>query len=229
MDERNVFFNMFIGYNRTGKSSVAQYYANAWRINNLGGTVIGYDPQRRFAHLIKPEYRIMAGEKKWWNKIKHLRNCLFIADDYRGINRSETTSEDFYALCEFRAEYGIDIILICHSPHRVLEGLTTYISHYYIFYTKGKDARFEAKMENYYECQTANQIMRDYVKEYPDVITNPKQFYDQETFRHKFPHVVVDTTAFEPKKMLIPQNLNTQWIKANWSKYITQLQNADEL
>ncbi|MBN4061686.1 hypothetical protein JYU20_00630 [Bacteroidales bacterium AH-315-I05] len=227
MDYRPVFFRNFIGYNRTGKTSIAQYYANLWRINNPEGTIVGYDPQRRFQHLIDPKYRIKAGEKKWWKKIEHLRNALFIGDDYRGINRPNTTSDDFYALCEFRAEYGIDIILVCHSPALVLAGLTTYISHYHIFYTKGIDAKFESRMDNYFECQAANQIMRDYKDAYPEIVEAPKQFYDEVTFKHRFPHVIVDTNAPSSQKMLIPQNMNPQWLNKNWGKYMIELQNEE--
>jgi len=63
-ESRSVMFNMFIGYNRTGKSSVGKYYGNLWRINNPWGECAGYDPQGRFRHLIDPKLRLRQGEKR---------------------------------------------------------------------------------------------------------------------------------------------------------------------
>lgn len=216
--------NMYIGYNRTGKSSVALLHAHLWVLNNPGGIVAGYDPQRRFRHLMDPRFTIMAGERDWFldkkkERIKdkklplnRLRNALLIFDDYRGINRPATTFPELYALMEFRAEYNLDIIFVCHSPALVLEGLAPYISHYYIFYTKGRNAKFEDKIENYEECTAASDIIKKYIHDNPDFIKNPGQFYDEKTGLHKFPHIIVDTATGE----LIPQNIDKKWLKENW-------------
>lgn len=226
MSGRSNFFNMYIGYNRTGKSVTAQSYANLWRISNPDGIIAGFDPQRRFDHLIDPQYKIQAGEKGWWaghdrlkigkRPIHEIRNALFIADDYRGMNRSHITSEDLYALMEFRAEYNVDIIMVCHSPALVIEGLMPYISHYYIFYTKGRKAKFEEKIENYIECQTAAEMMKGYIGEHPDFIKNPGQFYDSTMHgKHRFPHIIVDSATGQ----LITQNVDKEWLKKNYTKY----------
>jgi len=52
-DRRKVFSRMMIGYNDTGKSSIAVMYANLWRVANTSPekakpgrcTIAGYDPQ----------------------------------------------------------------------------------------------------------------------------------------------------------------------------------------
>lgn len=227
MAERgNNYNNIFIGYNRTGKSSVALTHAHLWLLNNPGGIIGGYDPQRRFRHLMDPRFLIQAGERDWWDNKKgerkkskklplnQLRNALLVFDDYRGINRANTMFPELYALMEFRAEYNIDLIFVCHSPALVLEGLAPYISHYYIFYTKGRQAKFEDKIENYEECTAAAEIMKKYIADYPVLIENPKQFYKPDTGMHLFPHIVVDTAT----GTLTPINLNTEWLKKNWKK-----------
>lgn len=218
-DYRSVHFYMFIGYNRTGKSVTAQQLANNWRINNPNGIIAGYDPQHRFKHLIDPNYKIYGGETGWWkgdkNYIKtgrkplnQLRNALFIADDMKGLNPSHFTSYDLMRLMEFRAEYGIDVIMIVHSPGLILEGLSIYVSHWFIYLTKGRKAKFEDKIENYEECMLAAEIMKAYGKDFPSILENPGQFYDNSgKGKHTFPHIIIDTTTGKLK----PKNINREW------------------
>ena len=228
--DENVF-NQYIGYNRTGKSSVAQAFANLWRMEHPLAPIGGFDPQGRFRHLINPEYRIVTGEKGWWygtpkreeegrRPLDEMRNALFIADDYRGMNRQNTTSDDLYALMEFRAEYNIDIITVVHSPGLLLEGTTMYISHYYIFYTKGRKAKFEDKIETFEECTLAAEIVKAYVMEHPEIIKNHGDYWD-EMGNHRFPHVIVDTTTNE----LITQNIDEEWLHKNWNKFVSSSDN----
>lgn len=223
-----VYFKMFIGYNRTGKSMTAQKFANEWRINNPDRTIAGYDPQNKFKHLINPKYRLYAGEKGWWKgtgdykksgrlPLKDLRNALVIIDDMRGLNPSHQTSPDLLRLMEFRAEYKIDIIMILHSPGHLLEGISMYVSHWYIFVTKGKAAKFEDKIENYEECQLAARLMREYNKDFPGVINNSRQFYDASgNGNHTFPHIVVDTDTGELK----PRHINRAWAETKLKKLL---------
>jgi len=237
----NTTFRMFIGYNSTGKSSVARMFANLYHQNNPQNTIAGYDPQNRFKDLLNPKYKLSMEEKGWWMgtddrkkegryPLRILRNALFVGDDYRGINRAWTMSKDLAYLMEFRMEYGIDSLMVCHSPALVLEGLTPYISHYHIFYTKGKEDKFEAKMENYVECQRANELIKEYVrwllKEKNNNIVvkrddkgGPGQFYDEKNGKHTFPHIVVDTTTSE----LLPMNLDPEWLRANSSRFEIEL------
>jgi len=224
---RPVFFFMFIGYNRTGKSVTAQNYANKWKIANPEGAIAGYDPQNRFKHLIDPEYKLSMNEKGWWSgsqerrklnrrPLNELRNALFIADDMKGLNSSHHTMNDIYRLMEFRAEYSIDIIMIVHSPALILQGVSMYVSHWYIYHTKGKKAKFEDKIENYEECMMAAQVMKDYVRDYPSILENPGQFYDNSgKGMHRFPHIIVDTNTGRLK----PQFIHEQWLTENLKKY----------
>ncbi len=231
MSRDSVFFYMFIGYNRTGKSITAQQFANEWRMANPDGIVAGYDPQHRFKHLMDPQYRIYGGEKGWWRgdkayrktgrkPLKDLRNALVIIDDMRGLNPSFTTSPDLSRLMEFRAEYMIDIIMIVHSPGLILEGISMYVSHWFIYYTKGRQAKFEDKMENHKEYVLAAMLLKKYAHDFQKKKKNPKQFYDSSgNGNHTFPHVVVDTTT----GTLTPRNINREWAE----KALTQLSSSN--
>lgn len=221
-EHRPVFFFFFIGINRTGKSVTAQTYASLWSISNPNGVIGGYDPQGRFKEMSDPRYVISAGEKGWWFGTKEraalgrrplceLRNALIICDDMRGLNKHNQTIFDLDRLMEFRAEYCIDIIMIVHQPGHILSSLSGYVSRWFIFYTKGKDDKFESKIDTYQECVMASEIMKAYVKKYPSVIEDPDQFYDTTNHgKHRFPHIMIDTDT----RTVVPQNINGQWLEA---------------
>lgn len=226
-DTRPVFFFFFIGINRTGKSVTAQTYAILWSINSPGNIIGGYDPQGRFKNLMDQRYRISPGEKGWWFGTKErtalgrrplceLRNALIICDDMRGMNKHNQTIFDLDRLMEFRAEYSLDIIMIVHQPGHVLTILSGFVSRWFIFYTKGKDDKFEDKIDTFEECQMAADIMKEYVKRFPSIIEDPDQFYDNtNNGEHTFPHIVVDTD----NRSLTPQNINGEWLSTQIEVY----------
>ncbi len=226
-DTRPVFFFFFIGINRTGKSVTAQTFANLWANSNPGNVVAGYDPQHRFTHLIDKRYLLSPGETGWWFGTKEreklgrrplceLRNALILVDDMRGLNPHATTTPDLIRLMEFRAEYGLDIIMVVHQPGFVLTMLSGYVSRWFIFYTKGKGDKFEDKIDTYEECVMASDIMKEYVKEFPSVIEDPDQFYDSSNNgEHTFPHIMVDTDT----RSLMPQNINGEWLQGTLDKF----------
>lgn len=223
---RLVFIKMFIGYNNTGKSSMAEYYASSFYVNNPHSVIGGYDPQFKFQYLLTPEYILTANDghaKGWWKRISRLRNYMLVFDDYRGFNTHDRPSRDMYELMEKRYQNGIDMIFICHNPKFVLAGLTAYISEYHIFYTMGQDSNFEDQIPNYEHCQRAAKLMRQYVRDYPDVIDNPDQFFDPVFFKHRFPHIIVDNI----KGTLKPQFLKPEWIKKYADKFVIK-QEHDE-
>ncbi len=225
MEGRPVFFFLYIGYNRVGKSVTGQQVGNEWRMNNPNGIIAGYDPQNRFKHLIDPKYKLSLNEKGWWagnkERAKHgrrpiadLRNALFVADDMRGLNQSNHTMSDFMRLMEFRAEYTIDIIVIVHKPKFIIEGLSGYFTHILIFYIKARNEEFEKKVDDVDECVKAAQALKDYVREFPSILQEPEQFYDKSgNGKHRFPHIIIDTSTGKP----IPQNINKEWLMNNWS------------
>lgn len=225
--DREIFVWAFIGTNRTGKSATAAVFGNIWANANPGCIVAGYDPQHRFKHLIDPRYRLSMGERGWWEgteerrkmgrrPICELRNALMIWDDMRGLNKNNQTMDDIMRFMEFRAEYGIDLILIVHQPQVILSAISAYVSRWYIYYTKGKNSKFEDKIDNYEECVLAAQIMKDYVADYPSVMSHHKQFFDTTNQgKHRFPHIIVDTDT----ATIIPQNINQGWLAKRLEHY----------
>ena len=233
---RPVILYLFIGHNRTGKSVTAQMYGNKWRVNNPNGIIAGYDPQHRFKHLIDPRYRLSMNEKGWWSGTKEraaqgrrplceLRNALVICDDMRGLNQSNHTMSDFVRLMEFRAEYSIDIILIVHKPKFILEGISGYFSHIFIFYIKARVEEFETKVDDVLECQKSAELLKNYVKAFPSILEDPGQFYDKSGHgKHQFPHIVLDTNTGK----LTPQNIYRPWLEENWKRPIQDSVNSSQ-
>jgi len=153
-----------------------------------------------------------------------MRNGLFVADDYRGLHRQNVTGDDMYALMEFRAEYGIDIIMVCHGPSAILEGLGMYISHFYIFYTMGRDEKWDGKVDIAEHCTRANDLIKEYVKylrDYKkiDIIKNPEICYNNVTFEHTFPHIIVERHTGN----LIPQHIDNEWLQDNKHRFVLDM------
>ncbi len=179
-----------IGTNRTGKSVTAEEIGQNYKADNPNNEVMAFDPQDRFSN-IATSYLFMH-DKNWCKKALELRNGLLILDDYRLLHKKSQASDDIAELIYFRAKRNVDIIIICHNPALILNFLTYFISHYYIFYTQSQDGAFEKKIPNYMLCKAGSDYINDYVKvmgrgEYP-----------------KFPHVIIDTE----KQEIFAQNIN---------------------
>ena len=178
-EERFNFVWGFIGTNRTGKSITAREYAEQWRASKPDHyQIVGFDPQKRFAHLLDKE--IFPEDRDWAIDMQKYRNTLLILDDYRIINESDRPVEGLSNLMYFRAEYNIDIIYICHNPSLVINTLTYFTSHYFLFYTETLDGSFKKKIMNYKLCIQGQRLINNYVNT-----------YGRGKFPN-FPHVVVD-------------------------------------
>lgn len=184
----------FIGHNRTGKTSISIEMAKQWKQSRPDGTVIAFDPQRKFLEQkVKTENglidlvdeTIYAHDKYWADKVLEERNALLILDDYRLIHPKNIANEGLAKLMTFREEYNIDIIYITHSPALVLNILTYYTTHYFIFFTLSTLGMFEKKIPHYGLCQASVQYINKYVKKHG------KGKYP------KFPYIVVNTETEE--------------------------------
>lgn len=179
ISKRVVFLWGFIGTNRTGKSVIARRCAEIWKKSRPDGMIVGFDPQKRFVGLLDGE--IDPEDPDWCVKLHELRDALIILDDYRLINEKPTPVEGLAKLMYHRADWGIDIIYICHNPSLILNLLTYFTSHYFLFYTESMDGSFQKKIMNYKLCITGQRLINKHVKtygrgEYP-----------------YFPYVMVDT------------------------------------
>lgn len=183
-NERLNFLWGFIGTNRTGKSVVANGYAELWRQNNPDGTIVAFDPQKRFKDVT--DWEIMPDDNNdWVQDLLKLRNALVILDDYKIIHPSNQPAKGLQKLLLHRADYNIDIIYICHNPSLILNLLTYFTSHYFLFYTEAMDGSFQKKIMNYKLCTNGQRIINKYVKA-----------YGRGTYP-SFPHVIVDTEKTE--------------------------------
>lgn len=190
-EKRQNYCIAFIGQNRTGKTSVAKSLAREWMNANPGKRVMVFDPQTKFAD-IATDFIFLNEIRTWGQKISNLRNALLILDDYRLIHPKAIINQEFSELLAFRSQWNVDIIYICHSPSMVLNTLTYYTTHYFIFYTLAQKDSFERKIPNYELCERAKNYINKYVR-----------FTGRGTYPN-FPHMIVDCE----KERLYANNMN---------------------
>ena len=181
--ERDAFLIGIIGHNGTGKSVTAANIARWWREANPYGEIWAHDPTKRFQDVLTRE--IYPHQIHWAKEATdNLRNGLLILDELRILHPKPYASQELLELLAMRREFCIDIIYIVHNPALVLEVLTYYTTHYYLFYTQSKVGNFEKRIPNYLLAQAASNFVNKYVRafgrgNYPNfpfiVVDNEKQ------------------------------------------------------
>lgn len=164
LQKRVNFLWGFIGTNRTGKSVIARKCAEVYKHSKPDNMIVGFDPQKRFVGLLDGE--IDPEDPEWCLKLHELRNALIILDDYRLINEKPTAVAGLQKLMYHRADWNIDIIYICHNPSLILNLLTYFTSHYFLFYTESMDGSFQKKIMNYKLCITGQKLINKHVQAY---------------------------------------------------------------
>jgi hypothetical protein len=191
--QRSNFVFGYIGTNRTGKSATAKKAIESWKSQNPEKIVIGFDPQNNFTDLIDVE--ILLTDKNWeYEKVLQYRNALIVLDDYYLIHEKLQPTQGLREIMAFRAQYDYDIIYITHNPALVINFLTFFTTHYYIFFTNVQEGSFKKKIPSYTLCEQASRLINRYVSkfgrgEYPN-----------------FPHIIVDNEGAK----LIAQNVNKE-------------------
>lgn len=183
------FLYCFIGTNRTGKSSIAKAMGKAWKSNNPGRLIVAHDPQDNFEDLA--DLFIQPEDDDWALKCCEFRNCLIILDDFRLINEGNRPVKGLTKLLYYRAKWNIDIIVISHNPGLVINALTHFISHYFIFLTNAQEGAFKNKIPNYSLCVAASDAVNKYVS-----------LFGRGSWP-KFPFIIVDSE----KQKLIALNM----------------------
>jgi len=132
---REAFVWFLLGVNRSGKSVTALEILR--NVVPHKARVVKFDPQGRFAEF--------EGEKIWteeheeggtiWRNYEQYTNTLFILDDYRELMGKNTLDADFLKLMSQRAENGNDFVFITHHPKLIIERLSYYITHVFLFNT----------------------------------------------------------------------------------------------
>lgn len=191
VDFRNNFLMGFIGHNRTGKTTIALEMAKKWKESRKDCYVIAFDPQKRFTKetveidgveepLVDTEIRLDESGV-WYDRVLKFRNFLLILDDYHILLDKRIAEKGLKKLLAHRDDYNIDIIYITHTPSLILNLLTDYTTHYFIFFTQALAGKFKEKIQNFHLCSAAVRTVNKYVKvfgkgKYPN-----------------FPHCIVDT------------------------------------
>lgn len=193
----------FIGTNRTGKSVTALEYAEQWRASRPPEyQVIAFDPQKRFEHIA--DRTIAPEDKDWANNALKFRNSLLILDDYRIINESDRPVSGLANLMYYRADYNLDIIYICHNPGLVINTLTYFTTHYFLFYTEAMDESFKKKIMNYNLCIKAQRMINNYVTQHGrGAHPNSPEYNGQD-----FPYIIVDCEKRELFAINMEKNIH---------------------
>ena len=168
-----------LGHNNTGKSVTTQNIIESFnkeRDNLAKNHPVNYyrlatfDVQGRFNNLKrKNDVAILPTNDDWCKQLLKLRCSLIVLDDYRILMDSDRMESDFLNLLQYRAEYGIDIIIITHNPSLLHERLTYYLNRYLLFYTTGKPESFKSKIPDYETLIKCKTEIDDYYKKYtPD-------------------------------------------------------------
>lgn len=188
MEIRKNFVMGLIGANGTGKTSVTKEMVKDWRSSRPNQSVIGFDQHRQFDGLV--DFYINPSDKNWaievWRKCK---NSLIILDDYKALVPNYVPTPGMREIFIDRRLNNNDVIYSCHSPGNVIDMLTDFTTHYYIFHTKNTEGKFKDKMPNAELCIGASRYVNKYTAIYGlGQHPNAPNFLGQ-----KFPYIIANT------------------------------------
>lgn len=189
MKRKNVVIGL-IGANRTGKTVTEFELAQNWKYAKPSQKIIGYDPQRQLTELI--DFHINPDEKNWALHIwKKCTNSLIVMDDYKSLVPNYIPTPGMRQMFIDRCYHNNDYLYSCHSPGNIMDMLTEYTTHYYIFHTKNTEGKFKDKMPNSELCIGASRAVNKYVSLY-GLGKHPK---DPDFRGQRFPYIIVNTES----------------------------------
>lgn len=130
-EKRDSYLIGFIGYNRTGKTTIMRDVIKEYKKSYPHNEIIAYDPQNRFIDVANDK---IIDEKDIYN-ILEKRDCLIILDDYDSLIQGNQVKGSFKQLLQLRVEYGFDIFFATHHINFIKQGMSPFISHLYLFFT----------------------------------------------------------------------------------------------
>lgn len=202
-NNRENFIFALIGHNRTGKTTISIEIIKQWKQTHKG-VVIAYDTQKRVPENLKDIDITGIEPNEVLDVVMNNPESLLVLDDYRMLYSYDKTDKDLMKLLMLRNEYCIDIIISAHAPSLILERLSYYVTHYYLFYTQGTDKGFKDKMNNGIVLAMIREIINGYVKQYG------KGQYETKSFPHIIFNTETETISFENM-----ENLNLESINLN--------------
>lgn len=205
--ERGNFCDGYIGFNKTGKSSVMRQKAEGWastRIPNLLSNVkyqiVGYDPQNVFGekrddkgNIIQKnliDLHIELDDPDWALRLCECKNTLVIIDEINDL-LEQTHYRQPRGLGRFFTQYWYnnnDVMWSIHNPIKAPNSATGHTTHYYIFMTFSKDGSFKKGIPSYTIAKTSSDEVNNYVRKYG----KGKHRLDPEYAGQGFPHIIVD-------------------------------------
>ena len=156
---RNCFLIGIIGTNRVGKTTKIRDIIKEWKKSRPNGLVVGFDPQMKLADLLDKQIGIADD----LTLINSLRNCLLVLDDFRALHLSDKAEKWLVYLMQFRDQWNIDIVYAVHNPSLVLNVLSFFTTHYYIFYTQSIEGGWKRKIPTYTVCSAVSSYLVEYV------------------------------------------------------------------
>lgn len=193
-----------VGTNGTGKSSTEEDLIMKYKKDNPRHDVIGYHPHGR---LLKHfDFRIDYTNREWAKAIhKHVRNSLVVLDDYKGLCPNFQPTPGMRDMFIDRGAHAHNncYIYCAHGPGSVIEMLTEYTTHWFIYYCTANEGKWDKKANNAYLCITASRMVNEYVSKYGKGM-HPK---DTNFQGQKFPYAIVDTL----KKEITAQNFSQKF------------------
>jgi len=163
--ERENFMKGLIGTNKTGKTAVTKQIAIGWgEDKDESYTIIGFDPRRQLQDICDSFIYITDSDEEIISKIDSTRNALIILDDYRILHEEDKVRPWLLYLLQQKDGYNIDIVYSCHNPELVINKLTYFTTHYYIFYTQVQEGGWRKKIPNYTTCIAVSNYVNKYVK-----------------------------------------------------------------
>lgn len=184
--KRNNFLFVFMGRNRSGKSTLARRKILAWRQARDPNKypIIGFQPPTggtgtKIEDLF--DYHIDIEDEEWAVKLAQKRNYLLVIDDLKVLTDSDRPPKGFKTLLYNRCNNNYDIIFIFHFPADVYNIICKLATHWFIFMMNPQDGEFKKKIPSYELCKAGGNKVRSYCRD-----LDFKKIYP------RFPHVVVD-------------------------------------
>lgn len=206
LEPRENFNYVFIGVNKSGKTSIAEGIARWWRAAKPRSThkIVSFDPTSRIDDIT--DIQIDPEDDKWAMRLHYLRNCLVFLDETRLLNDKNVPIKGLKGFLQMHTNWNIDVVSIFHNPELVLNCFTYHQPRYFIFNTSAKEGSFQRKIPNYSLCVTAAEQVNDYVATFNIV---PQQVWSEwvaggKRGVPKFPFIVVDTK----EQKLFSYNMN---------------------
>lgn len=196
--------NLFIGVNKTGKSSTAREIVEAWKASRPDPKfkVIAHDPQKIFGEIrdpktgriLKPnlvDLHIEPDDEDWALRLCEMRNCYIIMDEFGVLNDKNVPVKGLKKLLYFREYWNHESMVLIHNPSLMLNILAGYATRYFIFLTFTQEGSFKKKIPNYRYCMAAASEVNEYVKKYG----KGKHKLDPEYDGQGFPHIIFDVAT----------------------------------